>query len=145
MKHLKIFSILAMLILACTTFVACGSDDDDNEGGSGNSLSGYWTTSPDDFYKGYKVCRGLYFQNSNTVITYEYVVNGRYWSDQYGDFSVAFPGKSGWYVQDGAGYSRSYVVLNNKIVISNGMTLTISGNKLIPDGGSASEGYTKCN
>lgn len=134
MKKLKFFSLIAVVMMACAMFVSCG---DDSDGGS-KSLKGYWVTKSEEGWKGYQFCRALYFQNSNTVLVYQYVANGRYWDN----YSESFGGKSGWYYQ---GYeTRTYVVNDNKVYISDGKILTISGDRLVSDGGSYDYGYYKC-
>ncbi len=146
MKKSRIFSWTALLLMACPLLIACGSDDDDNEGGgSSSSLIGYWTTPAVKKWKNHNFCEALYFKNSNTVEVYNDVADARHWDDpSLGNFSVVFGGMSGWYYQDGCNPQYTYVVTDNKVIISNGYTLTISGNKLVRDGSSASNAYTKC-
>ncbi|MBO7248775.1 MAG: hypothetical protein J6U88_01675 [Bacteroidales bacterium] len=131
-KFIKSALIMAALFFLCFSFVSC------SKVGGGSKLSGYYSTTPQEGWEGYDFRRVYHFINSNTVVYYEYVANGRYW-----DFSEQL--KSGWYIQEGCGKHYTYTISENKVFITNGKILTIEndGESLMPDGESSWSRFTK--
>ncbi len=108
------------MLLGIVLFTSCSSDDE-----PANGLSGWYSTQPESgSWGGYTERRKVYnFKNENTVVLYETVLSGSYWT-----YSDPIPGHSGWYHQSGIEYYETYVVNGNKIIITNGDILTIEEN-----------------
>lgn len=136
MKTLRA-KILPLYILAfalCLGFTAC-SDDDDNNNGSGTGgteLLGYWY-APNGGGGGIEFILLYNFINYNTVTEYSTVSNST--EGWIGDYA-AIPGHSGWYHAPGTERNYTYVVADNKVIISDGTVLTIADGRLLEDGSS---------
>ena len=113
--------VFAMITVGLS-FVACEKEED--------AFSGFYLTEPWDWDGVHMHCKALNFINKNTVKVYGTVLNYEHW----GEYSE-YIGIDYWYIQD---YSMAtYSVIENKIYIpSEGMILTIDGDKLYPDGSS---------
>ena len=105
----KCLKLLAMLLVVatCMGFASC-SDDDEENSSSSNNLKGWWFTDPWEGWNGYKFIEAFNFLNNSEVVYYSYVANGTYWDD----WSASFPGKSGWYYQNGCEGRYSYKIVD---------------------------------
>lgn len=123
MKKISLYLFSTLLVAMLSVgFTSCGDDDDDDDGSGGggsSSLSGWWMSESYDGWGGYKWCHALHFINGSVVDYYDDVASGRYWDDKYGNFSVAFGGKSGWYYQDGCETRYNYYIQNNILHLYN--------------------------
>lgn len=130
----KYLCAIVLIIIPMALFTACSDDD----GSSG--ISGYYSDEPSIGWDGYTFRSVYFFKNSNTVIKYDYVANGRYWND-----SSPFPEHTGWYYDGGGGQTFTYTIHGNKIYITNGTIMTIEngGERLVPDGYGSHWTYTR--
>lgn len=125
--------IVSLFIVA---FSSCGDDDDNGKPSSG-SISGFWS-APNGTYKGQTFILVYNFINKNTVVDYSTVSNSA--SGWTGDVATV-PNHSGWYYSPSSMRNLTYVIADNKIIISDGTILTITANGLLEDGSSVV--YTK--
>ena len=114
---------IMMMAFVSVGFTACGSDDDDDNGrGSSSNLTGWWMTESWKGWDGYDFCEALHFINDNTVDYYSFVANGKYWTYNDildGDYSASFPGKAGWYFQEGCNVHFTYYIKDNILYMYN--------------------------
>ena len=121
----KAISWMTVMLMAfvCVGFAACGGDDDDDtKSGESSSLIGWWMTQPSKLWGDYDFCEALHFINDNTVDYYSDVANGKYWTNNdiiTGDYSVAFPGKAGWYYQKDCNVHFTYYIEGNILYLYN--------------------------
>ena len=146
MKRKKLLDALLLAMLCIFSFTACSSDDDDDKnddtewtggGKNSNGILGMWS-APNTSWKGTTFISVYNFINENTVVDYSTVSNSREgWSSGY----TEMPGHKGWYYGTGASRNLTYYIYENKIYITDGHILTISGNTLLEDG--SDRAYTK--
>ncbi len=121
--------LLVMMLTGITVFTSCSDSDDDLPGGLS---SWYASVEPNN-----NAHNDVYnFINKNTVVKYHPVVtvDWIYWNGP----SEEVPSHSGWYYQSGCDEYLTYVVEDNKIILTNGSILTILNN-----GNELREGSTK--
>ena len=120
------FLALVVLIPMTATLTSCG-DDDPSDGLSGWYAAQLPSKGSSD-YDG----KVYHFINGNTVVYYNFVSGKARW-----DYSEQLSGVKGYYVQEGAGETYTYHVIDNKVYIPmQGRILTISGKSLRLDGSS---------
>ena len=140
MKFYKLCVLAVVALCSSLSFTSCSTDEES----SGSNLQGWWFTpiekSECQFYD--PSFHALKFINDNTVVFYGKVIkNGRcgYHSNDYKIHLV-----DNWYADHE--YLYSYVVEANKVIITfnNDVGIyTIIDNKLVSNGGSISDAYTK--
>lgn len=131
----KYLCAIMLMYVPSILFTACSDED------GSSSILGYYSDEPSIGWDDYTFRSVYFFKNSNTVVKYDYVANGRYWDDYY---SAPFPEHSGWYYQDGCDQYYTYAIHGNKVYITDGTVMTIEngGARLIPDG-SSFRSYTR--
>ena len=123
-KNIKLMSI-GMIMAMC--LISCNKDE---------GLTGWYAMNlpakGSSDYGGW----AYHFINSNTVEFYSTISGSPRWG-VVGAGSDALPiPMNGYYVQGGNAQHYTYEVRDNKVYIPmQGVILTISGNKLLPDGG----------
>jgi len=119
------------MILAIGTcgMVSCGDDDDT---APSSSISGFYAAD-NGSYSGETFKLVYNFINDNTVIDYS-TVSSSSESWRYG--CEEMPNHSGWYYAPSSMSYRTYYTIDNKIYISDGTILTISGSTLLREGSS---------
>lgn len=153
MKFYKLCVLAVVALCSSLSFTSCSTDEES----SGSNLQGWWFTPIEksecqfydpSFHGGMdipytvKERYALKFINDNTVVFYGKVIkNGRcgYHSNDYKIHLV-----DNWYADHE--YLYSYVVEANKVIITvnNSVSIyTIIDNKLVSNGGSISDAYTK--
>lgn len=145
MKRKKLLDALLLAMVCMFSFTACSSGGDDDNGDdtewtggkNSNSILGMWS-APNTSWQGTTFISVYNFINENTVVDYSTVSNSREgWRGGY----TEMPGHSGWYYGTGASRNLTYYIYENKIYITDGHILTISGNRLLEDG--SDRAYTK--
>ena len=124
-KTIKLMSI-GMIMAMC--LISCDKDE---------GLTGWYAMNLPA--KGSREAGGwaYHFINSNTVEYYPTISGSPRWEWKGENYSEALPSPmNGYYIQAGNVQHYTYEVIDNKVYIPmQGVILTISGNKLLPDGG----------
>lgn len=122
-----------MAVVCACLFLSCSNnDDEDNKVGSEiHDIEGLWF-SPNGTYQGTSFLLVYNFINYNTVINYSTVSSSMDGWASGTDLSV-IPGHAGWYYSTYSARTLTYYVFDNKIFISDGTILTISGSTLLLD------------
>lgn len=131
MKSNKFWSVLMMLILLlgiAVSFSSCGGDDDDTK--EGTRLKGMWAMSN----SGFSTYNVIEFVNDNTLYKYGNVTTDKNaWS---GKSTSPVPNHAGWYYLPVNKKLYTYVLVDNKLLISDETILTYMNGKLYYEGSS---------
>ena len=118
------------LILLCATMLISTSCE--KEGIHKNSIRGLYYYEYGHEYNHPQ--RDVYnFTSKNSVTYYSCLTKDPFEKWSYGE-NIRFEERSGWWRSEYNIWTLTYYIVDNKVYISNGHTLTISGNTLIRDG-----------
>lgn len=128
-KNLMYQFVIMMIMVQFFCLTSCGSSDGDNSNDSGAVSGLYYCEVLKDSRMVY------YFVNNNTVESYGNITRDAN-ATWFGEKGQSFPYKTGWYYWSGNKRTMTYFIVEDRVVLSNGVIFIISGNTLLLDGSS---------